>query len=225
MSEVVGVGLLFGGLLLLVVGLLWLIAQAYRSSGLLLAGLLLLTSPVGPLVYGIIHFRKSLKPLSLIVAGLLVGAVPFALSHGLELLWGLGERERIIAGERHLVLTGWDRPDYSILNTRADVVVLEMANSNVNDETLKLLLPLTKLRELTLNDSAISDEGLKFLRQLPALESLRVARTKITKDGVVEFLADPPAKLKELDVSGNSIPASALRKWKNQEPDIRRYVN
>ena len=225
MSEVVGVGLLFGGLLLLLVGLLWLIAQAYRSRGIFLAALLVLTTPVGPLLYGLIHFSKSLKPLIVILAGLLIGAAPFAFSHGLELLMGLGERERLIAGERHLVLTGWDRPDYSILSSRVDVVVLEMANPDVDDETLKLLLPLTKLRELTLNDSLISDEGLNFLRQLPDLESLRVARTKISKDGVVEFLADPPARLKELDVSGNSIPASALRKWKNQEPEIRRYVN
>ena len=225
MSEVVGVALLFGGLLLLVAGLMWLIVQAYRSRGFLLASLLVLTTPFGPLIYGLIHFRKCLRPLVMILAGLLVGAVPFAISHGLELLMGLGERERIIAGERHLVLTGWDRPDYSILNSRTDVVVLEMANPNVDDETLKLLVPLTKLRELTLNDSVISDAGLQFLRQLPALESLRIARTKITKDGIVEFLADPPAKLKELDVSGNSIPASALRKWKNQEPEIRRYVN
>ena len=225
MSEVVGVGLLFGGLFLLVVGLLWLIVQGYRSSGILLAALLIVTTPVGPLIFGLIHFRKSLKPLALILAGLLIGAIPFAFSHGLELLLGLGERERIIAGERHLVLTGWDRPDYSILTSRTDVVVLEMGNPNVDDETLKLLLPLTKLRELTLNDSVISDEGLKLLRQLPALESLRIARTKITKEGVVEFLADPPVKLKDLDVSGNSIPASALRKWKNQEPETRRYVN
>ncbi len=225
MSEVVGVGLLFGGLFLLVVGLLWLIIQAYRSSGILLAAVLILTTPLGPLIYGLIHFRKSLKPFVLILAGLLIGAVPFAFSHGLELLMGLGERERIIAGERHLVLTGWDRPDYSILASREDVVVLEMGNPNVDDQTLKLLLPLSKLRELTLNDSVISDEGLQTLRQLPALQSLRIARTKITKDGVVKFLADPPAKLKELDVSGNSIPASALRKWKNQEPETRRYVN
>lgn len=225
MSELVGVGLLFGGLLLLVVGLLWLIVQAYRSRGIIPAALLVLTTPLGPLLYGLIYFRKSRKPLVLILSGLLIGAAPFAFSHGLELLLGLGERERIIAGERHLVLTGWDQPDYSILNSRSDVVVLEMANPNVDDETLKLLLPLTKLRELTLNDAVISDEGLKLLRQFPALESLRVARTKITKDGVVEFLADPPAKLKELDVSGNSIPASALRKWKNQEPETRRYVN
>ena len=72
----------------------------------------------------------------------LIGAAPFAFSHGIELLMGRGERERIIAGERHLVLTGWDRPDYSILSTRADAVVLEIANPNVNDETLKLLLPM-----------------------------------------------------------------------------------
>lgn len=225
MSEVVGVGLLFGGLALLVFGLFWLVVQAWRSSGTLLAAALFLTTPLGPLIYGLVHFRKSLKPLVLVLAGLIIGAVPFAFSHGLELLLGLGERERIIAGERHLVLTGWDRTDYNILSSRQDVVVLEMGNPDVSDETLRLLLPLTKLRELTLNDSGISDDGLRLLRQLPALESLRIARTKITKDGIADFLTEPPTNLKELDVSGNSIPASALRKWKNQEPGIRRYVN
>ena len=64
MSEIVGVGLLFGGLFLLVIGLLWLIIQAYRSSGVLLAALLFLTTPLGPLVYGLLHFRKSLRPLA-----------------------------------------------------------------------------------------------------------------------------------------------------------------
>lgn len=225
MSELVGVTLLFAGLLLLLTGLGLLIRLARKISGWLIAAVVLLTVPLGPLVYGITHFKKAKTPLILVLLGLITGAMPFAFSHGYELVFGLGERERMINGERHLVLTGWDRPDYSILGLRKDVVVLELANPNVSDATLELLLPLTRLRELTLNDSAVSDQGLATLKKLPALESLRLARTKITAEGMAEFLATPPAKLKELDVSGNEIPASALRKWKNQDAENRRYVN
>jgi|GEM_PF-3797726 len=54
---------------------------------------------------------------------------------------------------------------------------------------------------------------------------LRLQRTKITKEGVTTLLTDPPPKLIEIDVSGNSIPASALRKWKNVDSEHRKYVN
>jgi len=222
--EIIGLGLLVLSSLLLFTGLFWLIRMAWRqrtSIGLLTT----LTFPIGPLVFGLRHYQKCLRPLLLVTSGLILGAVPFTYDRLHESLVGLGERERIIAGERHLVLTGWDRPDYEILKSRQDVVVLEMANPNVTDVTLKLLLPLTKLKELTLNDSAVTDAGFETLQQLESLESVRLARTKITKDGVTSFLASPPPKLIAIDVSGNSIPASALRKWKNQAPETRRYVN
>jgi len=224
-SEQVGVALLLAGMVILFGGLLGLIGLAGRSRGVLFAAFLLLVSPVGPLAYGLIHFHKAKRPLAMVLLGLILGAVPFAWNHLQDSLLGLGERDRIISGERHLVLTGWDRSDYAIFAARTDVVVLELANSDVSDATLELLRPLTRLRELTLNDSTVTDAGLATLKEFSSLESLRVARTKITKDGIVEFLQDPPANLKEIDVSGNSIPASALRKWKNEDPENRRYVN
>ena len=190
MSELVGVALLFAGLAILLCGLGWLIAIAFRKSGWIWGTLVLCTSPVGPLTYGLSHFRNARTPLVLVLLGLIVGAVPFAYSHGFELIFGLGERERLIDGERHLVLTGWDRPDYNILNSRSDTVVLELANPNVDDTTLELLMPFQKLRELTLNDSSVSDAGLKTLKKLTSLQSLRLARTKVTKDGIAEFLLE-----------------------------------
>ena len=226
MTEQVGVALLLSGMVILIGGLLSLIALAARTRGVLFAALLvLITGPIGPLTYGLIHFRKAKRPLAMVLLGLILSAVPFAWNHLQKSLMGLGERERIINGERHLVLTGWDRADYAILSKKTDIVVLELGNADVNDATLELLLPLTKLRELTLNDSAVTDAGFTTLNQLSSLESLRMARTKITKDGLIEFLKTPPEKLKEIDVSGNSIPASALRKWKNEDPENRRYVN
>lgn len=225
MFEVAGLGILIAGSLLVITGLFWLIGLAWRRR--LSVGLLtILTLPLGgPLVYGLTRFAESKRPLILVISGLLLGATPFGWNLVQEKLFGLGERERIINGERHLTLTGWDRPDYRILKEKSDTVVLEMGNPDVTDATLESLASFNRLKELTLNDSGISDAGLKTLTRLPALQSLRVARTKITKDGVIAFLESAPQSLKEVDVSGNSIPASILRKWKNQDPDHRRYVN
>ena len=78
-----------------------------------------------------------------------------------------------------------------------------------------MLGDLTKLKELTLNDSSITDAGLAKLAHLPRLESLRIARTQVTAEGVRAFLAAPPPRLRQIDVSGNDIPTSILRQWKN----------
>ena len=226
MYELFGVGVIFLGTLLGFVGTLWLIRNAYRTRR-WLGVLLALTFFLGTaLIYGLICFRQNKRPLMLVLAGMIIGAIPFAGGHAFEFVFGVGERERIIDGERYLTLTGWDRTDYfMILSLKKDVVVLELGNPDVTDQTLTPLSEMPRLKELTLNDTMVTDAGLVFLRKLPALERLRLARTKVTKEGIAAFLAEPPPKLKHIDVSGNSIPASALRKWKNADPEHRRYVN
>lgn len=225
MYEVFGVGVIFLGAILLLIGILWLIRNAWRTRK-WLGILTFLTAPIGPLLFGLFRFTQNKKALILVLVGTVVGAVPFAADRGYEFVFGLGERERVIDGERYLTLTGWDRNDYAALLARYnDVAVLEMGNPDVTDETLKSLVDLPMLKELTLSDSSVTDEGLVTLAKLPALAKLRLQRTKITKDGVAAFLTDPPPKLVEIDVSGNSIPASALRKWKNVDSEHRKYVN
>ena len=225
MYEVFGVGVIFLGAILLLIGILWLIRNAWRTRK-WLGVLTFLTTPIGPLIFGLFRFTQNKKALILVLMGLVVGAVPFAGDRGYELVFGLGERERVINGERYLTLTGRDRKDYqSVLSHYNDVAVLEMGNADVTDETLKQLIQLPKLKELTLMNTMTTDAGFESLKQLPSLESLRLQRTKITEEGVTAFLADPPLKLIEIDVSGNSIPASALRKWKNADAEHRRYVN
>jgi hypothetical protein len=223
MSEIVGAWLLATGTLLTMISLLWLLVAAYRTHiawG--LAGTF--TFPVGVVAFGLVKFRRARRPLSLLCFGVLLGGIPFFANVVERYVWGLGERERVIDGRLHLVLTGWDRKDYSILTRKPAVVVLEMANPDVTDETLELLIDLPELRELTINDSQTTDAGLSILQKLPNLETLRIARTKITKEGVAAFVAKPPTKLKNLDVSGNQIPASVLRPWKNADPEHRRYL-
>jgi len=196
MMEYVGASLIFAGLAAIMAGMAWgvlcLLAVAFRRR------------PV----------RRLLLPAGLVVAGLLVGAVPVAYQHVVLAIVGFGERERVVDGERMITLTGWDRDDYSLLADRPDVVVLDMGNPDVTDDTLRLLEGCDRLRELTLSDSGISDAGLELVATLPSLESLRIARTGVTADGVRRLLATAP-RLEKLDVTGVDMPTSILRDWKN----------
>jgi hypothetical protein len=209
MSEQIGVLLVFAGLLASTVGVFWALGRGLA------------------VVFGRRQARQLLVPLALLGGGLVVGAVPFAYQHVYLRIVGLGERERVLDGERALNLTGWDRDGYAILAQKSDVAILEMGNPDVTDETLELLASLPNLRELTLNDTAVTDAGLATLARLPALETLRIARTKITPEGLRRFLDAPPRRLFQLDVSGNGIPTTILRQWKNAAGDTgeRRYVN
>ena len=209
MSEQIGVVLIFAGLLAATVGFFWLVGR----------GLVVLL--------GRREARALLVPLALFGGGLVLGATPFVYQRAYQALVGFGERERLIEGERAIVLTDWDRDDYGLLAERPDTVILEMGNPDVTDETLERLLEMPRLRELTLNDSQVSDAGLAILARLPALEALRLARTKVTPEGLERFLESPPENLRMIDVSGNGIPTRILRAWKNAAPDgeERRYVN
>ena len=197
MSEQIGAILVFVGLFLLVSGLFVLLGRGLR------------------VLLGRTDRRRLLGPITVMAAGLVLGSVPFVYQNLYFSIVGLAERERVVDGRKALVLTGWDRGDYSILARKPDIEILEMGNADVTDATLDLLAGLPKLRELSLNDSGITDAGLPKLRGLANLESLRIARTGVTTDGVSGLLADPPPKLREIDVSGNGIATSILRKWKN----------
>jgi len=209
MSEQVGVVLILAGLGMATAGLLWSLARGLAVA------------------FGRRQARRLLVPLALLGGGLVVGAVPFAAQTVYLRLVGLGERERVIDGARAVTLTGWDRDDYSILATKTDVAILEMGNPDVTDQTLELLADHAALRELTLNDSDVSDVGLATLARLPALETLRIARTRVTPEGLRRFLDAPPPNLRQIDVSGNSIPTAILRQWKNaaSPTEERRYVH
>lgn len=224
MFEVVGAWLILLGAVLVIFGLGWLIRLAWKKR-VWMGIATILTIPVGPLVYGLAKFRDSKKPLLVVLAGLLLSAGPIWYGKLHHRIFGYAEQERQVDGEELLSLTGWDKKDYSRLKTATNVVRLEMGNPDVTDETLELLLPMTKLQELTLDDTQVTDAAFGTLRKLPALKILRLQRTKITKEGLIQFLADPPPMLVNIDVRGNSIPASAVRKWKNQDPENRRSMN
>ena len=124
----------------------------------------------------------------------------------------LGPHDVQVEGERHVTLTKWDQKDYSVLSRIPDAIVLQMANEDVTDATLKHLSGMKSLRELDVAGSKISDAGLKELEGLVTLEKLTLSRTKITDAGLKPLLEKLP-KLKLLDVRETGVTPAVLRPW------------
>jgi hypothetical protein len=209
--ELYGAYLLLAGLAVVAVGYLWLVVRGFHTRW--YWGLGLLFVPPLALVYIFRHRRKAIAPLLVMLLGGAVIASPFAINYYNEHFVSLGPRERVVDGELHITLTGWDGDDYSILRSRPKTVVLQMANADVTDQTLENLRGMKLLRELDLNNTRVTDQGLLVLKELHALESLRLSKTKITDEGFQTHLA-PLAGLRELDLRETAVKSATVRAWK-----------
>jgi hypothetical protein len=132
----------------------------------------------------------------------------------------LGPRDKIVDGERHVTLTGWDRKDYSILQRIPDAVVLQMANADVTDSVIEPLATIENLRELDLNDTKVTDAGLATLGSLSRLERLRLRGTAITDQGFGTAIA-PLESLREIDLRATGVSRDAVQRWKSAKPGRR----
>lgn len=203
------------GLPLTFLGLVWLLVVAWRVSvkwGLLTT----LLYPAMILPHTIRHWPRTKPPAIVVVFGLVLMSIPPAYTRFIPV--DLGEHDQIVAGERHLTLTGWNKTDYSVLAARPDTVVLQMANGDVTDDTLRYLGSLQNLRELDLSDTKVTDAGLERLKENTKLESLRLARTGVSDAGFDSVLDKLPA-LKQLDVAGSKITPDRAQKWLDVKPE------
>jgi hypothetical protein len=185
------------------------------------AALLLLVVLVG----SVLRWPLSRWPVRLFVVGILLAATPFAYTHLIEPIVFHFVRPPYVAevnGETHVTLTGIANYDYAKLVRFQDAVVLQMANPEVTDETLKKLANFKQLKELDLNDTAITDAGLAELRNCPRLEKLRLKGTKITDAGFHTYLMDRE-NLMEIDMRDTVVASKTLRDWKKQKED-RKYL-
>ena len=158
-------------------------------------------------------------PLRLFLAGILFSATPFAYTRLVEPIVLRYLRPPYVAqvnGEVHVTLTGIPNYDYAKLPRFREAAVLQMANRDVTDETLKALRGFTQLKELDLNDTAITDAGLAELQHCPRLETLRLKNTRITDAGFRAHLLDRDS-LTELDVRETPVKSGTLRDWKMQK--------
>jgi hypothetical protein len=208
--------LFFGGLLLAAVGWVWMLVLAFRTRW--TWGVLVLLVPPAALVFGARHWRRSRVPLGLFLAGLLIAASPAVYTRLAPI--DLGPRVTVVDGERHITLTGWDRRDYAALRQWPDVVVLQMANADVTDDTLKLLNGFNRLRELDISDSQVTDAGLAVVATLPELTTLRLKNCRISDAGFREHLLPHP-KLVRLELTGTQVAPEVVQEWRKANPRRR----
>jgi hypothetical protein len=219
LSEQTGFIILAVGLVLVAVGHLWLVVQAFRTGtwwG--LAALLL--APIGGLVYLMAH-RRALAPVAVIFIGGLVAASPIAINRLVPAK--KAEVQNVTTGETDLTITGLTGYDYASLRAKTDLTVLQMANPDVTDAVVEHLRGLAHLKRLDLSDTAVTDAVIPVLAALPALEDVKLARTKVTDAGVSKLLAETK-QLRAIDVRGTVVKTATLRDWKNADPDNRSYL-
>jgi len=205
-----------GGLAVAALAWVWLIIRAFRKHR--WWGFSSLVIPPVGLVFAARHPRKGTAPLGLFLLSLLVAATPAL--YTLFVTLDLKPRDKLVNGQRHLTLTGWNRKDYSLLKLNPDVVVLQMANPDVTDETIEALKGMKELQELDLNGTQVTDAGLRVLKDLPALAALRLARTKVTDQGFRDTLFSK-GSLMNLDLSGTQVSRETLQAWHEAKPGRR----
>lgn len=217
--EQTALWVVLAGLSLVALGMFWLITEAFLTHWGWGLGVLALFPLMAP-IYLVKHWRSARGPFLLMLLGLAIAATPPIWSRARPI--DLGPIDKEVNGERHLTLTGWDRPpyDYVLLRQKPDTVLLQMANRDVTDDTLRFLDGMTQLRELDLNHTRITDAGLAALAQLPALETLRISDTAITDAGFKEHIATLP-NLKRLEARETAISADAIQEWRKAKPGRR----
>jgi len=204
------------GLAVAALAWIWLLVRAFRES--LGWGLSSTVLPPVALAFAARYPRKGGGPVVLVLLSTVTAALPALYTRYVPL--DLGPVETVVDGQRHLTLTGWDRHDYSILKLKPDVVVLQMANPDVTDESLESLREMKLLQELDLSGTQVTDTGLRILKELPALVKLRLARTKITDKGFRDVLFAKDS-LMLLDLSGTQVERDSVQTWRNAKPGRR----
>jgi hypothetical protein len=205
-----------GGLAVALLAWIWLIVRAFRMRR--AWGFTSLAVPPVGVIFAARHPRKGIPPLGLLLLCLLIAAAPALYTRFVTL--DLKPRDKMVEGQRHLTLTGWDRKDYSMLKLNPDLVVLQMANPDVTDQTLEALKGMRELQELDLDGTQITDAGLKVLKDLPALSVLRLARTRITDQGFHDTLLSKDSLMK-LDLSSTQVSRETVQAWRDAKPGRR----
>lgn len=184
------------------------------------AGVLIVLFALGWGVASAVRRRwpRLLGAAALLIVGLVFVTAPSFVSRRMEV--DLGPRDEMVDGERHLSLTNWNGSDYGFLSDLPDVVVLQMGNRDVTDQTLQSLVGMTRLRELDLNDSGITDRGLELIAGLPRLRTLRLRGTDISDTGLAHLLEES-GPIRQLDVRGTDVSKELIDEWQALGDDRR----
>jgi hypothetical protein len=149
MLEIYATFVIALGALLGVIGFIWLLVRAFRQRW--LWGIALLVFPPAALLFIWRHFRMAAAPVCLLLLAGVVVAAPYAVNYYERHFVPLKPYEQVVDGELRVTLTGLKDFDYATLREKPQVVVIQMANPDVDDRTLENLKGMDRLAELDLN--------------------------------------------------------------------------
>jgi hypothetical protein len=211
MSERLILPLIIAGAVLLLIGWVWLVAQAIQTGFLRKAifPAIVILLGIALIVTGPVYNRLYPPPVDTKVK---VDDVKTETGEVVQELTGTGadtkDLQQKMAAGKHFA-------------------VIQIANKNFTDDELAVLTTMEKLTFLDINDNPVTDTLLEQLVKLPKLTKLFAARTKFTADGVKKFVLDnPDCKLTEIDFRGLVPPVSGklLREWQAKDP-ARKFNN
>ena len=94
----------------------------------------------------------------------------------------------------------------TLAGLRLQLLTLDLSRTRLQDDQIKTISNLTKLRSLNLSHTQITDVSLPLLSHLTQLETINLVGTRITANGVKALAALP--KLKRLYLYQTLIPAA-----------------
>jgi hypothetical protein len=224
-SEVAQFGLMAVGAVVSLVGAVWLVVRAWQVHWAWGLGSLLV--PLVAPVFVLLHFRRSLGPVLVMLLGGALAATPTVVNlvRGPQIQTTAQTEQKEVQRdgqtvvEERLTLTGAKREEYEKLRGRKFAVV-QWANADVTDADAELLRGMDSLREVDLSSTQITDTTLELLAGLPNLEVVKVKDTKATAEGVRKHLLALP-KLRQLDTRGLNVPPQVLQDWKGEDKGKR----
>jgi Leucine-rich repeat (LRR) protein len=102
------------------------------------------------------------------------------------------------------------------LDRLARLEVLDLTETQIDDNALTKIANVTTLRVLSLDNTQITDAGLSRLSAVRQLEELSIARTPISDDGINHLLVLP--NLRRLNVYGTGVSRIGLNRIKAALP-------
>jgi hypothetical protein len=217
--ELKALALIGAGALLGVLGGIWLLVRGWQVRW--YWAFLMFFLPPLVLLFLVLHFRKAIAPVVLILLGAALSAAPMVYTHfakpDLGPFVATDPDGNLIVG-----LNGWDRKDYSALTAYPNVVKLEMANPDVTDQTLEFIKDCKEIRELDLNRTQVGDEGLVVIAGLPKLEVLHMRGTKVTDAGFKKYLESLPT-LRQIDFRDTTVTMDSQKEWKKAQKGRKYY--
>lgn len=210
--ELIGSIAVIVGLLLVFAGYIWLMVRGWKTHW--LWGLGLLVPPVA-LLFLFFQFRRAIAPVGVICLGLVIGVTLPVLTLLGVLAPDLGPYQTTDEkGNVIIILTGWDRTDYSVLKQSPKAIKVVMSNADVTDATLAYIKHMDGLEVLELDNANITDEGLATIGTFKNLKTLKLRNNKQISDAAFREHIVPLPALRIIDVVGTPVTLETQQAWK-----------